>query len=43
MKIEEENVALEIDTGVSVRILNKKACDLICRNRLSVYYKYRQN
>ena len=32
MKIEKENVALKIDTGASVSILNKKTCDLICRN-----------
>ena len=32
MKIEKENVALEIDTGASVSILNKKTCDLVCCN-----------
>ena len=32
MKIEKENVALEINTGVLFSILNKKTCDLICRN-----------
>ena len=32
MKIEKENVALEVDTGASVSILNKKTCNLICRN-----------
>ena len=31
MKIEKENVAIVIDTGASVSILNKKTCDLICR------------
>ena len=32
MKIEKGNVALEIGTGASVRILDKKTYDLICRN-----------
>ena len=32
MKLERENVSLEIDAGASVDILNKKARDLICCN-----------
>ena len=32
VKIEKENVTLEIGTVTSVSISNKKTCDLICRN-----------
>ena len=32
VKLERENVSLEIDAGASVGILNKKARDLICCN-----------
>ena len=31
VETEKEDVALEINTGSSVSILNKKTCDLICR------------
>ena len=32
VKTQKKNVALQFNTGVPVSILNKKTCDLLCRN-----------